>query len=73
MAHYTDIIRLCVQYPRCWGKNHSDSPCPMKPYCFGSEADRRIGENDADYTARVESMLCAAYDDLKQKGMIPND
>lgn len=45
----------------------------MKPYCFGPEADRRTGENDADYTARVESLLCAAYDDLKQKGMIPND
>lgn len=73
MANYTDINRLCYKYPKCWGSNFHACACPMKPYCFGPEADRRTGENDADYTARVESLLCAAYDDLKQKGMIPND
>lgn len=74
MAKYTEIIGLCVTHPKCYLiRDSSDSSCPMHKYCFSPESDRREGESDADYTARVESYLCACYDSLVQEGVIKND
>lgn len=70
MATYTDIHGLCVKHPKCYTKATEECSCPMHQYCFSAESDRREGENDADYTARVESYLCSCYDYLVQKGVI---